>query len=207
MIRKGFLLGFAAGLIGLGRLSAGAAAELRALDLVADGDGAQLTLDLTDAAGAKLFTLENPDRAVLDLPGTQLAGGVHVPTASGVVTELRLGNQPGGVLRVVLELKSALPARAAWGAGGRRLVLVVGLPGAATASTVAPAAEQPPSAVRAAHAPVTAIVTSSSRSMRGMAGRIPVRSAVAERARRMSPSRSHGHSPSASMPSPACVRY
>src|SRR5690348_487873 len=114
MIVKGFLLGFAAALLGLGRLSASAAGELRALDLIADANGAQLTLDLTDdGAVAQFFTLENPDRAVVDLPDTQLASGARVPAASGVVTDLRLGNQPGGTLRVVLELKSALPARTA----------------------------------------------------------------------------------------------
>ncbi len=153
MIRKGFLLGFAAGLLGLGRLSAITAGELRALELAADATGAQLTLELTEGVPAKLFTLENPDRTVVDLPDTQLASGVHVPSASGVVTDLRLGSQPGGTLRVVLELKSALAARSAWGAGGRQLVLVVGAPAAGTASAVTPAAEQAPSPVRAAHAP------------------------------------------------------
>jgi N-acetylmuramoyl-L-alanine amidase len=156
MIVKGFLLGLAAALLGLGRLSASAAGELRALDLIADANGAQLTLDLTDdGAVAQFFTLENPDRAVVDLPDTQLASGARVPAASGVVTDLRLGNQPGGTLRVVLELKSALPARTAWSADGRQLVLSVGAPGAATgAASATPAAPQTPSAVRAAHAPV-----------------------------------------------------
>src|SRR5258708_32608339 len=99
MIRKGFLLGFAAGLLGLGRLSAGTAGELRALELAADATGAQLTLELTEGVPAKLFTLENPDRTVVDLPDTQLASGVHVPSASGVVTDRRLRSPPGGKVR------------------------------------------------------------------------------------------------------------
>src|SRR5215470_13551975 len=119
MIRKVFLLGFAAGLIGLGAISASQAAELRAATLSAGAQGAQLLLDLTGACPQKLFTLENPSRVVLDLPGTRLAAGVHAPPAQGVVNALRFGTQPGGTLRVVLELKAALVARSSWQSGGQ----------------------------------------------------------------------------------------
>ena len=149
MIRKTFCEGFAAGLLGLGAISLGCAAELRGIQLSASADSAQVTLDLTEGATHKLFTLEHPDRVVIDLSQTHLASEVRAPAASGVVTEVRFGGQPDGTLRVVVQLKSALAAHSAWAPGeGRRLVLILGEP------TQAPApAEVAPKTVRAVHAP------------------------------------------------------
>jgi N-acetylmuramoyl-L-alanine amidase len=148
MIRKAFCEGFAAGLLGLGAISVSGAAELRGIHLSTSADSAQVTLDLTVGATHKLFTLEHPDRVVIDLSQTHLASEVRVPAASGVVTEVRLGSQPDGTLRVVVQLKSALVARSAWGPGeeGRQLVLTLGQPAQAPA-------EAAPKTVRAAHAP------------------------------------------------------
>jgi N-acetylmuramoyl-L-alanine amidase len=149
MIRKTFCEGFAAGLLGLGAISLGCAAELRGIQLSTSADSAQVTLDLTEGATHKLFTLEHPDRVVIDLSQTHLASEVRAPAASGVVTEVRFGSQPDGTLRVVVQLKSALAAHSAWAPGeGRRLVLILGEP------TQAPSpAEVAPKTVRAVHAP------------------------------------------------------
>ncbi len=152
MIRKTFREGFAAGLLGLGALSLGSplgcAAELRAIELSASDDGAQLTLELSEGAAHRLFTLEHPDRVVVDLPHTHLAEGVRAPEASGVVIEVRLGTQPDGTLRVVAELKSALPAHGVWAPeeSGHRLILTLGVP-------VEGVVEAAPKTVRAPHAP------------------------------------------------------
>jgi N-acetylmuramoyl-L-alanine amidase len=147
MIRKAFCEGFAAGLLGLGAISVSAAAELRGIHLSTSADSAQVTLDLTEGAPHKLFTLEHPDRVVIDLSQTRLASEVRAPAASGVVTDVRLGSQPDGTLRVVVQLKSALAAHSAWGTGeeGRQLVLTLGEPAQAPAAA--------PKTVRAAHAP------------------------------------------------------
>jgi N-acetylmuramoyl-L-alanine amidase len=148
MIRKTFCEGFAAGLLGLGAISVSAAAELRGIHLSTSADSAQVTLDLTEGATHKLFTLEHPDRVVIDLSQTRLASEVRPPAASGVVTEVRFGGQPDGTLRVVVQLKSALAAHSAWAPGeeGRRLVLILGEPAQAPA-------EAAPKRVRAPHAP------------------------------------------------------
>jgi N-acetylmuramoyl-L-alanine amidase len=147
MIRKAFCEGFAAGLLGLGAISVSAAAELRGIHLSTSADSAQVTLDLTEGAPHKLFTLEHPDRVVIDLSQTRLASEVRAPATSGVVTDVRLGSQPDGTLRVVVQLKSALAAHSAWGTSeeGRQLVLTLGEPAQAPAAA--------PKTVRAAHAP------------------------------------------------------
>jgi N-acetylmuramoyl-L-alanine amidase len=148
MIRKAFCEGFAAGLLGLGAISVSEAAELRGIHLSTSADSAQVTLDLTEGATHKLFTLEHPDRVVIDLSQTHLASEVRAPAASGVVTDVRFGSQPDGTLRVVVQLKSALAAHSAWvpGEEGRRLVLTLGQPAQASA-------EVAPKTVRAVHAP------------------------------------------------------
>jgi N-acetylmuramoyl-L-alanine amidase len=148
MIRKAFCEGFAAGLFGLGGISLSCAAELRGIHLSTSADSAQVTLDLTEGATHKLFTLEHPDRVVIDLSQTHLASEVRAPAASGVVTDVRFGSQLDGTLRVVVQLKSALAAHGAWAPGeeGRRLVLSLGAPAQAPA-------EVAPKTVRAVHAP------------------------------------------------------
>jgi N-acetylmuramoyl-L-alanine amidase len=148
MIRKVFRQGIAAGLLGLGALSASSAGELRAIHLTSDTNSAQVTLELSEGAAQKVFTLDNPDRVVIDLPHTHRAWGVRAPAASGVVTGVRMGTQPQGTLRVVVQLKTALPAHSSWGAEGegRQLVLTFGEP-------LLAAVEAGPKAVRALHAP------------------------------------------------------
>jgi N-acetylmuramoyl-L-alanine amidase len=151
MINKVFPSALAAGLIGAGALSGTHAAELRAIELSAGTDGAQVTLDLSEVASQNVFTLDHPDRVVIDLPHTHLASGVHMPAAAGVVTDVRVGIRPHATLRVVVELKSALPAHSTWGTGeeGRRLVLTLGEPLVAALATAVAA----PRPVRAVHAP------------------------------------------------------
>jgi N-acetylmuramoyl-L-alanine amidase len=149
MIRKVFLRGLTVGVAGAALLTPAGAAELRGIELSAGADYAQLALDLSESAPQRLFTLDHPDRVVIDLAHTQLGGGVRPPAPAGVVSGMRLGTQPHGTLRVVVELRSALPVHSAWGAGpqGRRLILSVGEPVVAVAPPAAPRA------VRAAHAP------------------------------------------------------
>jgi N-acetylmuramoyl-L-alanine amidase len=161
MIRKVFLQGLAFVALGLAAVSQSHAGELRGIALSASPDSAQVTLDLTAVSAQKVFTLDHPDRVVIDLPDTRLAGGVSAPSASGVVEGVRLGLRPHGTLRVVVQLKTALPAHSTWGTGaqGRRLILSLGAPIVAAATPGAPApvtailTDAGPKVVRAAHAP------------------------------------------------------
>src|SRR5579863_2736735 len=104
MIRKVFPRSIAGGLLTLAALSTAAAAELRSIQLSATADSAVVTLALTDGPAAKIFTLEGPDRAVIDLPGTHATARLAVPAPAGIVSAVRLGTQPGETLRIVLEL-------------------------------------------------------------------------------------------------------
>jgi N-acetylmuramoyl-L-alanine amidase len=150
MIRKVFLSGIAGGLMALGALPTANAAQLRSLQLSATADGAVLTMAWSGGAAPRIFTLDDPDRAVIDLPGTQAAHGMTLPAPAGLVSAVRLGKQPGDTLRIVLELKSSVAVRSsqvAGAAGQRRLTVTLGEPAAA-------APEQPaPKGVRAAHEP------------------------------------------------------
>ena len=150
MIEKVFRRGLAALMVGAAALTPAIATELRGIGLSSVGDSAQLTLDLTDAAKQSLFTLDHPDRVVIDLPHTARMHGIHAPAPAGLVTAVRFGSQPYGTLRVVIELRSPLAVHSSWGmgAGVRELTVTLGQP------TVALAAATGQKAVRAVHAPL-----------------------------------------------------
>jgi N-acetylmuramoyl-L-alanine amidase len=153
MITKVFRQGLAASLAGLGLISAVSASELRGIGLSASADSAQVTLDLSSGTTPKTFALEHPNRVVIDLPHTHRGAGVHAPAGSGVVEGLRVGYQPHGTLRIVVQLRNALPAHSAWGLGadgGHRLLLSLGEPALASVATAPPAG---PKTVRTVHAP------------------------------------------------------
>jgi len=152
------------------------AAQLRGVRVAAGPTGTQVTLDLSAATSEKLFTLDRPDRAVVDLRSTRMANNLRLPLGVGAVAGFRIGTQPGGTLRFVMQLKSASSVHSAWmpGSEGRQLVITLADVAAtpAVATSVAPAAAAPvanartasarvdsefdsvPRVVRAAHAPV-----------------------------------------------------
>jgi N-acetylmuramoyl-L-alanine amidase len=149
MIKKVFRRGFAAAMVGAVAFTPALCAELRGIGLSSAGDSAQLTLDLTDGTKQSLFTLDHPDRVVIDLPHTERMHGVHPPAPTGVVTAVRFGSQPHGTLRVVIELRSALAVRSSWSRASDRqeLTVTVGEP------VVALPPASAPKTVRALHAP------------------------------------------------------
>jgi len=174
MIKKGFQTGVVAFLIAAVNVAWGAGVELRGVHVSATPSGTQVTLDLSGAASEKLFTLDHPERAVVDLGHTRLAHSTRLPLGAGVVSGFRIGTQPGGTLRFVMQLKSVAPTRVAWmqtpGNRGRQLVITLGdaavqpavavapmsqpasVPVATVSDTVDPAPV--PRIVRAAHAPI-----------------------------------------------------
>jgi N-acetylmuramoyl-L-alanine amidase len=132
MIKKVFRSGLIAAILGGAgaSLAAPPATELKDIELTGTRDGAQLTLDLTGVTSQKIFRLSNPDRTVVDLAHTRLGRGTHAPPGEGLVEDVRTGVQPGGVVRVVVRVKSSVGVRSAWvnagRGGGRRLVVTLG---------------------------------------------------------------------------------
>jgi N-acetylmuramoyl-L-alanine amidase len=112
-------------------------------------DSARLVLNLSAAPTRKIFTLSNPERVVIDLPGTRLASGLKLPKAAGPVRSVRSGKQPGNTLRLVIELNRKLdPASSI---SGSQLTIDLGaVPKVVAVAVPAPVVAMP---VRAAHAP------------------------------------------------------
>ncbi|HEY2807489.1 MAG TPA: N-acetylmuramoyl-L-alanine amidase [Steroidobacteraceae bacterium] len=154
MIRKVFRHGFAATLLCCVLSPSLSATELRGLRLSADEDSAQLALDLTAKAPQKLFRLSHPDRVVIDLRNTHRVSGLRAPSGTGAVSAVRFGTQPGGTLRIVVELKSPLNPKSTW--AGRQLLVNLGsTPGGGAAAAAAASATRAaaPQSLTAAHAP------------------------------------------------------
>jgi N-acetylmuramoyl-L-alanine amidase len=128
---------------------AAAGAQVRDARLTATGTSAQLVLDVEGDARQKIFTLDRPRRVVIDLPRTTMARSVRLPSGAGVVSDVRKGHQPGGTLRIVVQLRTAAPARSTWqaegGTGRRQLIVSFG--------DAAPEADTTPRVVHPAHAP------------------------------------------------------
>ncbi|MFO1409057.1 MAG: N-acetylmuramoyl-L-alanine amidase [Steroidobacteraceae bacterium] len=140
------------------------AAQLLRGGLDAAPDGATLTLQLSGRVQQRLQVLRNPDRIVVDLPGTRLAAGWRRPAPAGVVRALRSADLPRGTLRVVLELERSMRASASLGRadarGQRTLTVRLGATGGAAGSSAAasgPPDRSPATVTRAApasaHAP------------------------------------------------------
>lgn len=105
-------------------------AAVRELSLTSSAQGAALTVELSRVTRYKLFTLGNPHRIVIDLSTAERNRSARLPHAMGIVTAVRAGARPQGVLRLVLQLGSASPARARWvlsdSGAAPRLVIAVG---------------------------------------------------------------------------------
>jgi N-acetylmuramoyl-L-alanine amidase len=133
-----------------------AAAALRSVALSSGAaDSAQLVIELSGEVQRKLFTLTGPDRIVIDLADARASSAIRLPAAAGPVRALRRGAPRAGVLRLVLDTTTAMPARArldapASSAAPWRLIVDIGNP----AAPLPPRVATPASSVRAAHAPV-----------------------------------------------------
>lgn len=96
-------------------------------------DNVMLHFDLSNSAGdAKLFTLSNPDRLVIDLPRTQMAESIQAQQFSqGAVKGFRFGVHEGDKLRVVIDLyRPVAPSfRYIPRQGGQRLIVDLGVKG------------------------------------------------------------------------------
>jgi N-acetylmuramoyl-L-alanine amidase len=139
------------------------ATELRGIGVLAAEGGARVSLDTSTVTTSSLFTLEHPYRVVIDLRNTRLASGVRSPMGLGMIETIRTGPRPGGTLRVVIQLRSAAPARGQWlagtGAAGNQFIVALGKDAPTAAPSVRGAGvpvaiDATPKSVRPAHAPI-----------------------------------------------------
>lgn len=100
--------------------------QLSQLRLSADSEGTRAELQLNAAPDDyRVFSLENPDRLVLDLPGTALAEGFRAPAPNGRVIGVRTGSPESGKLRIVFDLAGAVKPRTRIEGGGDEVRLVL----------------------------------------------------------------------------------
>jgi N-acetylmuramoyl-L-alanine amidase len=119
-----FLLGMA--LLGAVCWNLAHAGELRGIELSSGPTGTRAELRMDAEAGYQLIALSNPDRLVVDLPGSSLRPRLQLPAATGVVRAVRSGQPQPGTTRIVFDLAGAVtPLKPHFepGTDGPRLVL------------------------------------------------------------------------------------
>lgn len=112
-------------------------AELRSVDVRTGATGTRAELKLDARAEYTLISLANPDRLVVDLPGTRLRAAT-MPAGGGAVRTVRSGQPVAGTTRIVFDLASsvkAMPPRIEDGPDGA--VLVIEWPGDGDADPIA----------------------------------------------------------------------
>jgi N-acetylmuramoyl-L-alanine amidase len=109
-----------------------AGVTLSGVRLSAAPSGTRVVLDLSSPASHALFTLQDPDRVVVDVRDARLdSARLKVPEGRGAVRRVRVANRDNGDARVVLDLVNAAQVRSFLvppdGPWGHRLV--IDLPG------------------------------------------------------------------------------
>lgn len=83
------------------------AADVSSFRVWTDPDKTRAVLDLSTATQYKIFTLENPNRVVIDLERSELTAALDlVPEHAGVISSVRHGRPESDTLRVVLDLNT-----------------------------------------------------------------------------------------------------
>jgi N-acetylmuramoyl-L-alanine amidase len=95
-------------LMWVGSASAQDVARLQDIRLWAGPEQTRVVFDLSSPIEHTIFTLENPDRVVVDIRNARRSDVLKEPRHNkGLVTGVRTGIQPGGVTRVVLDVAAA----------------------------------------------------------------------------------------------------
>jgi N-acetylmuramoyl-L-alanine amidase len=155
----------------LGGLVAAQAAKVSDVRLWSGPEGTRLVLDLSAPVPYEVFTLENPDRVVIDLARAELALRKGLPQGQGPVQAVRSGPHADGGLRIVLDLASPQKIGsftvAPSGDAGHRLVVEMPaadgrptVPAAAPSGTQVLAASAAALSREAAAAPVKTVAAS-----------------------------------------------
>ena len=90
---------------------ANAGTTVENIRLWADNGRTRLVLDLSGPANHSIFTLRGPDRLVVDLNDSRLAGQLSKLPTGGSINSIRTGVRSNGQLRVVLDLNAEVRSR------------------------------------------------------------------------------------------------
>jgi N-acetylmuramoyl-L-alanine amidase len=176
ILRSTFLCVLAACSV-VGAALAASPARIDDVRLWSGPEGTRLVLDLSAPVRHEVFTLENPDRIVIDLSNARLAMHKALPDGQGPVRSVRSGPQDDGDLRIVLDLASRQTVKSFMvppdGDGGHRLVVEMPpVPGATLATpAAAPSGNQVLAATSAVLARETAAVVNPVKSVASAKGR------------------------------------
>lgn len=131
-------------------------------------EATRVVFELSGPVEHKVFSLSGPDRLVVDLAKSSARRPLSIPEPRGVVAAVRAANQPGGDLRVVLDLTGAAKPNTFYlepnGQYGHRLVvdLVRSSAGAPTVTSSPVPAPAAPAAATPAPTPAATPVTTAS---------------------------------------------
>lgn len=145
------------GLLIIGFCVPAGAAELRDVRVWASPESTRIVFDLNGVTQHSLFTLDGPNRVVIDLDGTQRSQALALKIdGKGLVQRVRTAPRDGGALRVVLDVSQAVKTRSFSLQPnenyGFRVVVDLSGDAPAEAETPAPTAPASPPAVAAARA-------------------------------------------------------
>jgi len=129
------------------------AADINGFRVWTDPDKTRAVLDLENRTDYQVFTLENPPRVVIDLPGSDLKRALKlVDEHAGVIENVRHGRPDKGTLRIVLDLENSSAVKSflldPTSDYGHRLVIDLFPEGSAGGTTVAKALASLPSTDR-----------------------------------------------------------
>lgn len=99
--------------------------RLRSLHLATGAQHARARLDLSGYTPYHYFTLNHPDRTVVDLRATRASAALRLPRAHGWLEGVRMGLRPNGALRLVFTTRSAAAPHLQWrrARSGQQLIL------------------------------------------------------------------------------------
>ena len=93
-------------------LTATAGTTVENVRIWSENERTRVVLDLDQAVDHSIFTLRGPDRIVIDLKDSRLAGALeNLPAGAGSVASIRSGLRANGQLRVVLDLVQPVRSR------------------------------------------------------------------------------------------------
>lgn len=106
-MRPGIKIQLLLGVTGLCISTALNAASIHGVRTWSDAAKTRVVLDLDGPADHRLFVLDDPQRIVIDLPGTQISPQFSAGDANGLVRRIRTGERPDNTSRVVLDIQGS----------------------------------------------------------------------------------------------------